>query len=626
MGAHASQHSDWAPPGDQASMKPCRPGEDSDTPLQFVLLSWKELRGRKGLSKSKLRDLCNISWVAFTHHLEPASRWPPHGSFNIERIQALKTYLADEKPRQLYYLNAFVEARDLFQQKQARIVRQMAVLKTTGPPPYDEIRAQEEQLDRSLIPFYYPGPRAPQPSGSGTGAGGGGGGPRESAANNTTAPSQALPSAQPPNPTTGTPDSRGDEPDLDLGPLFNGQLLNGVTEGPVSSRTRNRDPPSNGEVEGAYPLRALPIPPARAGDPPRMVFTHQPFLTSDLMNWSDKMPSLRDDPDKCHRQVATIFSTHNPTWADVHMLLGALFNEAEKREILAKAGEALTREGYQPNRPAAMTPLTAQTILNDPDWDYNTDNGIWGLKIFKKAILDGIKAAGQRTVNWTKVQTVLQGPEEHPSDYYTRLVSAIKTWGGIDPDNTQHEVIVKGFFKDQATADIRKALNSHLGYDGKTITEILSIAKSVFNSRDERRKKDQKPDSPRVLAYAGGVPPYKDKQWGPDPRDNRICYKCERKGHIRKFCPYLTDTIEPEFGDRKLSRADFPDPAYPRPRGSDPPYGHNSTVTQPQHRAGPPPPQPRPRNHSQDPTNPFKPANRSTNPAHEMVMDEYQSY
>uniref|UniRef100_A0A670KBY4 CCHC-type domain-containing protein n=1 Tax=Podarcis muralis TaxID=64176 RepID=A0A670KBY4_PODMU len=504
-------------------MKPCRPGEDSDTPLQFVLFSWKELRGRKGLSKSKLRDLCNVSWVAFTHHLEPASRWPPHGSFNIVRIQALKTYLADEKP-----------PRDLFQQQQARIVRQMA------------IRAQEEQLDRSLIPFYYPEPQAPQPSGSGTGAGGGGVGLRENATNATTAPSQILPNAQPPNSSTSTPNPRGDEVDLDLGPLLNGQLLNGDREGPVSSRTRNRDIPSNGEAEGAYPLRALPIPPVRAGDPPRMVFTHQPFLTSDLMNWSDKMPSLRDDPDKCHRQVATIFSTHNPTWADVHMLLGALFNEAEKREILAKAGEALTREGYQPNRPASMTPLTAQTILNDLDWDYNTDNGVWGLKIFKKAILDGIKAAGQRTVNWTKVQTVLQGAEEHPSDYYSRLVSAIKTWGGIDPENPQHEVIVKGFFKDQATADIRKALNSHLGYDGKTLTEILSIAKSVFNSRDERRKKDQKPDSPRVLAYAGGVSPYKNKQWGPESRDNRTCYKCGQKGHVRKFCPFLTDTTEPE--------------------------------------------------------------------------------
>uniref|UniRef100_A0A670HMF9 Core shell protein Gag P30 domain-containing protein n=1 Tax=Podarcis muralis TaxID=64176 RepID=A0A670HMF9_PODMU len=205
--------------------------------------------------------------------------------------------------------------------------------------------------------------------------------------------------------------------DLGLGPLLAGQLLNGEWEGPVSSRTWNRDNLPNGEVEGAFPLRALPIPPARAGDPPRMVFTHQPFLTSDLMNWSDKMPSLRDDPDKCHRQVATIFSTHNPTWADVHMLLGALLNEAEKREILAKVGEALAREDYQPNRPASMAPLTAQTLLNNPDWDYNTDNGMWGLKIFKKAILDGIKAAGQRTVNWTKVQAVLQGPDEHPPKY-----------------------------------------------------------------------------------------------------------------------------------------------------------------------------------------------------------------
>ncbi|CAI5799435.1 protein NYNRIN-like [Podarcis lilfordi] len=418
-------------------------------------------------------------------------------------MQALRTYLADERPQQLYYLNAFVEARKLFHRKQAQIVRQMAVLKTTGPPPYDEIKAQEEQLDRSLIPFYYPEPMAPPPPRPGAGdRAGAGAGTNARPGENLTNPAAATPSLNTPVPSSlnlpqGTWETGEDQTDPNMRAPLNEDLSNGERDGPVSSRTRNRDNLANGEVEGAFPLRALPIPPTRAGDPPPMVFTHQPFLTADLMNWSDKMPSLRDDPDKCHRQVATIFSTHNPTWADVHMLLGALFNEAEKREILVKVGEALTRVDYQPGRPASMAPLTAQNLINDPDWDYNTDNGIWGLKIFKKAILDGIKAAGQRTVNWTNVQAVLQGPDEHPADYYTRLVSAIKTWGGIDPESPQHKVIVKGFFKDQATPDIRKALNSHLGYDGKTMNEILSIAKSVFNSRDERKRKDPKPDSPR---------------------------------------------------------------------------------------------------------------------------------
>ncbi|CAI5778692.1 XP_034964489.1uncharacterized protein LOC118081952 [Podarcis lilfordi] len=298
MGAHASKHSGWTPPGGKASAEPFRPREDSDTPLQFVLLNWKELRGRKGLSKSKLRDLCNISWVAFTHHLEPASQWPPHGSFNLVKMQALKSYLADEKPRQLYYLNAFVEARELFQRQQTQIVRQMAVLKTTRPPPYDEIRTQEEQLDRTLVSFYYPEPQAPRPPESRardrTGAGGGGGaGPGENVINPpTAAPSRGAPSTSSPNPSTSATNI-GNQIDSDLEPTPNGQLLNGEREGPVSSRTRNRDNLPNGEVEGAFPLRALPIPPTKAGDPPRMVFTHQPFLTSDLMNWSDKMPSLR---------------------------------------------------------------------------------------------------------------------------------------------------------------------------------------------------------------------------------------------------------------------------------------------------------------------------------------------
>ncbi|CAI5797312.1 XP_028568777.1uncharacterized protein LOC114588027 [Podarcis lilfordi] len=250
------------------------------------------------------------------------------------------------------------------------------------------------------------------------------------------------------------------------------------------------------------PLRALPIPPIQPDGAPRMVYTHQPFYTADLVTWSNQMPSLRDDPDKCHRQISAIFSTHNPTWPDVHVLLNALFNEAEKADILTKAGEAIESPDYQRGRPAALAALSAQCLRIEPTWDYNTTNGIWCLNLFKRAILDGVKAAGQRTVNWTKVQTVLQGPNEHPSDYYTRLVSAIKTWGGIDPENPQHEVIVKGFFKDQASPDIRKALNLQIGYDGKSVSEILSIAKSVYNSRDERKRKEAKPETEHILALS----------------------------------------------------------------------------------------------------------------------------
>ncbi|CAI5796527.1 XP_034964489.1uncharacterized protein LOC118081952 [Podarcis lilfordi] len=226
------------------------------------------------------------------------------------------------------------------------------------------------------------------------------------------------------------------------------------------------------------------------------------------------MPSLRDDPDKCHGQVTAIFSTHNPTWPDIHVLLNALFNEAEKADILAKAGEALELLDYQAGRPARVAALTTQVLRNEPSWDYNTTDGTWCLNLFKKAILDGIKAAGQRTVNWTKVQTVLQGPNEQPSDYYTRLISAIKKWGGIDPENTRHKVIVKGFFKDQASPDIRKALNLQIGYDGKSISEILSIAKSVYNSRDERKRKKPKQENEHVLALSMEPNPNQDRGTG----------------------------------------------------------------------------------------------------------------
>uniref|UniRef100_A0A670J9Q7 Core shell protein Gag P30 domain-containing protein n=1 Tax=Podarcis muralis TaxID=64176 RepID=A0A670J9Q7_PODMU len=351
------------------------------------------------------------------------------------------------------------------------------------PPPYED-----DDVQQTLVPFYYQGPppRAPTPSDSNSSI-------KHPGQAKTKIPSSTLHNTIEDSTQIGNKPAPTEPYGSATGTLGCDKETPGTSD-QVSSTV------SSTAVQ--MPLRALPIPPLVPDGPPRMVYTHQPFYTSDLVTWSNQMPSLRDDPDKCHRQVSAIFSTHNPTWPDVHVLLNALFNEAEKADILTKAGEAIELPDYQRGRPQGLQALTAQCLRVEPAWDYNTTNGIWCLNLFKRAILDGVKAAGQRTVNWTKVQSVMQGPNEHPSDYYTRLVSAIKTWGGIDPENPQHEVIVKGFFKDQACPDIRKALNLQIGYDGKSVSEILSIAKSVYNSRDERKKKETKPEVEQILALS----------------------------------------------------------------------------------------------------------------------------
>nr|XP_034964489.1 uncharacterized protein LOC118081952 [Zootoca vivipara] len=534
MGTCASKP-ERTPSGKKASSKPSLSQRDPDSPLEFVLAHWNQLPGHATLSKRKLEDLCQASWPKVTTAVRPELRWPPEGSFNVDRLKTLKKHLREEKPRQLQYLSLFEAAERTVPDCSGRgNPRHLAVLKSKArrprsqrnlppPPPYEEPADDSDSFDQSLLPFYYP-----------------------------TATSEDI-------------SSEGEIDDEVSGSEGQGRTARASTlaqrektkkelktKSKPTSVNDGAGPSSQGDAQ--MPLRGLPIPPSAPDGPPRMVYAHRPFATTDLVTWSNLMPSLRDDPDRCHRQVSAIFSSYNPTWADVQVLLNSLFNEAEKADILAKAGEALNLPDFQPNRPGGVAPLTATVLRNDPSWNYNNPDHTWCLEVFTRAILEGIRAAGKRVVNWTKVQAVQQGQNEHPSDYFSRLTTAIKTWGGINPESPEHEIIVKGFFKDQATPDIRKALNLQIGYDGKPIGEILSIAKTIFNSREEKTKREGSAEEERVLALnmeprgfrgrgmvrgrgRGGAPPVIPRPWGPNTGG---CYNCGEEGHIKKFCPYLS--------------------------------------------------------------------------------------
>ncbi|XP_044908082.1 translation initiation factor IF-2-like [Felis catus] len=50
--------------------------------------------------------------------------------------------------------------------------------------------------------------------------------------------------------------------------------------------------------------------------------------------------------------------------------------------------------------------------LTRPDWDYETAPGRESLRIYRQALLAGLKGAGKRPTNLAKVRTIIQGKEE----------------------------------------------------------------------------------------------------------------------------------------------------------------------------------------------------------------------
>ena len=79
-----------------------------------------------------------------------------------------------------------------------------------------------------------------------------------------------------------------------------------------------------------------------------------------------------------------------------------------------------------PNGAPTLLPndIDAAFPLTRPDWDYNTSAGREQLRLYRQALLAGLKGAGRRPTNLAQVRAVTQGPEETPAAFLERLMEA----------------------------------------------------------------------------------------------------------------------------------------------------------------------------------------------------------
>ena len=104
----------------------------------------------------------------------------------------------------------------------------------------------------------------------------------------------------------------------------------------------------------------------------RLINMHIPFSTSDFYNWKVHTKESRADPEEFTNLTKKIFSTYNPTWADIQNLLTTFLMADEKSCVLLKAREPADNE-YDPGsdicRPSeqAVPGTNAGCNPNDPD-------------------------------------------------------------------------------------------------------------------------------------------------------------------------------------------------------------------------------------------------------------------
>ena len=141
-----------------------------------------------------------------------------------------------------------------------------------------------------------------------------------------------------------------------------------------------------------------------------------PFL---LQIFITNHSSFSEDPQCFTGLVESLMFSHQPTWDDYQQLLQMLFTTEEWERILLEARKNVPGADGRPTQ--LQNVIDAGFPLTRPGWDYNTAKGRESLKIYRQALVAGLRGAARRLTNLAKVREMMQGPAKPPSMLLEKL-------------------------------------------------------------------------------------------------------------------------------------------------------------------------------------------------------------
>jgi hypothetical protein len=106
----------------------------------------------------------------------------------------------------------------------------------------------------------------------------------------------------------------------------------------------------------------------------------------------------------------------------------------------------------------------AQAVpLADPRLDQNGEQDERCQYHFIHLIVEGLKRAKVKALNYSQVTVVQQGPDENPLTFLQCLKDAIRKHTTVDPESQVGEVLLKDKFLTQSATDICRRLQKSMG-------------------------------------------------------------------------------------------------------------------------------------------------------------------
>uniref|UniRef100_A0A8C0IBD7 Core shell protein Gag P30 domain-containing protein n=1 Tax=Bubo bubo TaxID=30461 RepID=A0A8C0IBD7_BUBBB len=152
-----------------------------------------------------------------------------------------------------------------------------------------------------------------------------------------------------------------------------------------------------------------------------------PFSTSDLETWEKKAKNYQNDTESVTRLFRFIIKQHNPDWEDMQLAVGGDYKE--------------------------FLPLH-----DNLKWDPNQSAHVERLQGYREWIARGMERAIPKTINWSALCEIKQGPSKSPSEFLDRLRDTMRRNTPLDVSSEVEIQHLVSLFLGQATGDIRRKL------------------------------------------------------------------------------------------------------------------------------------------------------------------------
>ena len=155
--------------------------------------------------------------------------------------------------------------------------------------------------------------------------------------------------------------------------------------------------------------KLLPLHEALTGRNNQSMRVNKPFSYQKIQKIKENLGDYLADPEKYIKAFKGVTLLYDLTWKDVMYILGQTLTPDSKTRVLGKAvaygDEWFGNEsvGKREDEITALPTGNQAVPTTEPNWDYNTAKGRWDQSHFVRCIVEGLRQACAKPLNYGKL-------------------------------------------------------------------------------------------------------------------------------------------------------------------------------------------------------------------------------